>query len=359
MVIEAVTVLLVLLAGISVMREWAFWRGDGAGGDPPCRRIAVIVPVKGLVHQVERNLEAVTRQDIPADYVFVVDDVDDPAYPLVQRYGRVIVAGRGDGPGKSRALAAALREVKADCIVFADDDIRPRPDWLRQLVSRLSQCVASTTYRWYVGRGIHGVVRAAISNMGFAAMQNRHSAFLWGGSTALRREVVDATRLWEWLGNYLSDDYATLRAVRMVGGQICFVREAIAPTEDVGGVWDAVRWGVRQVAMVKWHAPRGWAIGLAIYTASFLFGLAVPIAGLALGRLPMSVGLAIPLLALAKDAVRASGIRRRANIEVHPRTVLATWLVGLVVVPLTVILSAFARCVEWRGAHYCGPTRRA
>ncbi|MFB6489688.1 MAG: glycosyltransferase [Thermoproteus sp. AZ2] len=303
-VVAVVEAALAALAAAGLYREALFWRAEERFEDS-CKEAYVVVPLRGVHPALEENLKALAAE---GRALFVVDDASDPAYPIAARYGEVIVAG---SRSKSEALAKGLEEALrrgADCVVFADDDIRPGPRWLKGLTAPLSRHEAATTYRWYVGGGLCTRARAAVSNTAFAAMQDPRSRFLWGGSTALRRDVVERGKIAERLPRYISDDYATYSAVKEMGGSIWFSRESIAPTPDPDCRWrDMFRWAVRQILMVKWYAKAGWRVGLAIYTLNFAFGVAAPAAGLALGMPLLALGFSIPLINLAKDFVRARG----------------------------------------------------
>lgn len=357
MVLALISAALAALAAAGLYRELRFWSAEEQF-EQKCREVAVVVPLRGAPEGLEDNLRAISSQRVPGASVkllFVVDDASDPAYRVARKYGEVLAAGPNSGyPGKSWALASALGKAEGDCVVLADDDIRPGPRWLEGLAAPLSVHCAATTYRWYVGGGLCTRARAAVSNMAFAAMQDPRSRFLWGGSTALRREVVEGGRIAERLPYYISDDYATYSAVKELGGSIWFSRSSIAPAPDPRCRWgDMFKWAVRQILMVKWYARRGWLAGLAIYTLNFAFGVAAPLAGLALGRPLLAAGLAIPLINLAKDFARARGVEKYAGIKTPAAHVLATWLLGNFVIPAAVWASALVKCVAWRGRRYC------
>lgn len=353
----AAAVVLAALAAAGLYREREFWSARESF-EQKCEEVDVVVPLRGAPPGLEENLAAIAKQRTSARrtrFLFVVDSPDDPSIPIASKYGEVLVVGEAPGlPGKSWALARALAAVDGDCVVFADDDIRPGPGWLEGLTAPLSAYEAATTYRWYVGSGLCTRARAAVSNTAFSAMQDPRSRFLWGGSTALRREVVEKGGVAERLPRYISDDYATYSAVKELGGRIWFARSSIAPTPDPQCSWrEMFRWAVRQILMVKWYAPKGWAVGLAIYTLNFAFGLALPLIGLAVGEPLLAIGLSIPLINLAKDFVRAKGVEERAGIKTSARDVVATWALGNFVIPLAVWASAFVKCVRWRGRVYC------
>jgi glycosyltransferase involved in cell wall biosynthesis len=341
------------LSLLHAVNEIRFWMRDGPAHFQACRKVSVIVPLRGVHPGLEENLRAITSQRASADveYIFVVDSGGDPARAVAEKFGTVVVSG---SEGKGAALAAGLRAAGGDCVVFADDDIRPPPTWLERLTAPLSVHVASTAYRWYVGRGLCHKVRLAVSNMGFPALIYSGSRFTWGGSTALRREFAERARLAERLPQHVSDDYAVTSALREAGAAPWFARGAIAPTPDADcTIRDALEWGVRQVLMVKWHSPRGWYAGLAAYTAGFLLSVALPAAGVLLHDYYLLAGLALHPINLAKDVARAAGVRRHAGVPVGAGGAAAAWALGNFVLPLVLWASAFVRCVKWRGRRVC------
>ncbi|MEM4080648.1 MAG: glycosyltransferase family 2 protein [Pyrobaculum sp.] len=341
----------IALGAAGLVREYLFWKRDEEVFTQTCRKISVIIPMRGAYTWTEENLKAVTRYRDGVEYIFVVDSAEDPAYTISKKFGEVIISG---SEGKGAALAAGLRRASGDCIIFADDDIRPNDNWLYLMTAPLSQYDAVTTYRWYIGRGLCHKVRLAISNMGFPAMLDPRSRFVWGGSTAFKKEFASSVKLAERLPKFISDDYAVYSALKEAGGRIWFAKRAIAPTPDPNcKIGEAFWWGVRQILMVKWHAPRGWYAGLVIYTLGFFLSIVLPAVGLAIGAHELLTGLALHPINLIKDVVRGRGVAKYTGLSIRLRDVVSTWAVGNFVIPLAVWASVFKKCIYWRGRKIC------
>jgi Glycosyltransferases, probably involved in cell wall biogenesis len=353
-VISLLVVLLFIgLAVAGLIREYVFWKKPEPRWSQGCRKITVVIPMRGLYPWTEENLKAITSQKVETEveYLFVVDSPEDPAYSVAQKFGKVIIS---EGEGKGVALATGLKSAEGDCIVFADDDIRPGPRWLELMTTPLSAHHAVTTYRWYLGRGLCHKVRLAISNMGFPAMLDKRSRFVWGGSTAFKKEFAEKVNLAERLPKYISDDYAVYSALKEIGGSIWFSKGAIAPTPDPQcKLGEAFHWGIRQILMVKWHAPAGWYVGLVIYTLGFFLSVALPVLGVLLQDPWMLAGLLLHPINIAKDIIRAKGVRRHAGIPIKTGEVVATWAIGNFILPLAVWTSIFVKCINWRGRRIC------
>ncbi len=164
----------------------------------PTGRVALFAPCKGLDLELEGNLRALLRQDYD-DYevTFIVESADDPAYPAIRRAmadhpavpSRVVVAGRASDSGqKVHNLRVATEHLSARIkyLAFADSDARPRPEWLRVLVSRLDEpgLGAVTGYRWFTPSQAtlaNGLVYSM--NCDLVSLLTRSSHYLvWGGS---------------------------------------------------------------------------------------------------------------------------------------------------------------------------------
>ena len=129
----------------------------------PTGRVALFAPCKGLDLDLEANLRAILRQDYDNyEVTFIVENTDDPAYAAIRRAmsehawvpARVVVAGRATDSGqKVHNLRVATQHVsqRVKYLAFVDSDARPRPEWLRALVSRLEGpgLGAVTGYRWF------------------------------------------------------------------------------------------------------------------------------------------------------------------------------------------------------------------
>jgi glycosyltransferase involved in cell wall biosynthesis len=104
--------------------------------------VSVVVTTRGRLDLLDRSLDALTRQDIPAARyeIIVVDDEPDRATLQLVAGWRARTLERGprmvylanDGPhGPAAARNRGWRSAKAPIIAFTDDDTVPSPDWLR------------------------------------------------------------------------------------------------------------------------------------------------------------------------------------------------------------------------------------
>jgi ceramide glucosyltransferase len=115
--------------------------------------VTVIRPVKGVDVEQEANFRAALDTGYPGDVetIFILEDEEDPAYPLVVRAidthvaagasgsARVVLAGKPPAgrTGKINNMIVGEAEARGDIIVFGDSDTRPDTAVLTNLVEHL------------------------------------------------------------------------------------------------------------------------------------------------------------------------------------------------------------------------------
>lgn len=291
-------------------------------------RAAVLLPVRGLDEGFDDNVRAILSQTYPRYRLLVIADTEDD--PAVARI-RAVAAGNPRVPvefllsdpagmgGKVNALRTALAHLlpEDEAIVFADADIRPPPDWLRQLVQPLADVTvgASTGFRWYVPLhpSFWSLVRSEWNAVGANVLFDARRNFTWGGSSAVRRENLEKLRLEERWRDVLSDDLVLTAAVRDAGLRIAYAPAAIVATLEDADRASCMEWCRRQMMMATLYLPivrRYAATAFAVFNGAVLLGLLC----LALAPL-LSWMYLIPaalLLATLPGTIAKSSMRRRA-----------------------------------------------
>jgi glycosyltransferase involved in cell wall biosynthesis len=109
--------------------------GPGSAGDGPAT--TVLMATRNRAERLERTLEAFARLEAPGPWTLVIVDngsVDrTPAVVAAFQRRLPIIHLHEPHPGKNRALNAALAHIAGDLVVCTDDDVVPRPDWLKRL----------------------------------------------------------------------------------------------------------------------------------------------------------------------------------------------------------------------------------
>jgi GT2 family glycosyltransferase len=120
--------------------------GGGREAPRPLPRVSVVVPTYRRPELLQRCLEALAQQRMPAGSyeVIVVDDghsdqTRDQVAAQARRwpYGTLTYLRPDGGRGPARARNCGWRAARAALVAFTDDDTLPQRDWLAQGVSAL------------------------------------------------------------------------------------------------------------------------------------------------------------------------------------------------------------------------------
>ena len=370
--------------------------------------VALIIPCKGLETDFESNVSSCLCQDYPYyQVIFAVASVDDPAYQAlrtrlekvsnhkqnkevetigpqdrppcynVSKDGQnggvqtaLVVAGYSELRGeKAHNLLQALKAVdaKAEVLVFADIDARPKRDWLRSLVAPLQDptVTVSTGFRWYVpGTGFVSHLRAAWDASDIHLLGDHEYNFAWGGSMAVRtidfKRLAVAERYW---ANAVSVDNALTRAVHEAGGRIRFEPRCVVACRGESKFGEFLSWGKRQFITTRVYRPGFWWAGGATYVfacGTVLLGLimlALPSISAGLRLLMAGTLLAIFLLVMGKGFIHETIAKELFPEEASSLSRYAAryWQLSLLVpwvILINFLMSSVTRRIEWRGTHY-------
>jgi ceramide glucosyltransferase len=342
---------------------------------------AVVMPIKGADADLPAHLDQLRRQEFP-EYrlIFVVESQQDAAHAvissLISSAGNerpemeLVVAGLAERGGQKvhnlLAGVAALRERDA-VVAFADADASAHPAWLLRLVRVLGDkdVGVSTGYRWFVPTSEQGDLPsclASIINGSVGGLLGRpRYAFAWGGSMAMRREVVAESKLLEYWDGALSDDYQLSWAVRATGRVIRFVPRClvVSPSRFTWG--SLLEFSRRQYLITRVHVPLIWLVAL-LATGAYTMAWACVVAALLRGVSGAGWGLAAWAAVWAADLMRAHfravAAEMLLDAEALPRlrrvAMLERWATPLwmAVHFVLVLRSVFGRRICWGGITY-------
>ncbi len=341
-------------------------------------RVVLILPVRGLDEGFDANVRSILSQSYPHFRVIAVaDEIEDPALVRIREISREfpripmtsIVSQPSPVPGKVNALRSALARVEREdeVVAFADSDIRPPAAWLRQLVQPLADSTVgvATGFRWYVPPRTRfwSLVRAEWNAVSANVLFDPRRSFAWGGSCALRTDVLPRLRLEDRWRNVLSDDLVLTQAVREAGLKIAYAPAALVPTLESADRRTCIEWCFRQMTMATLYLPivRRYAVAaFSVLIGSLVF--AIVCIGLAAAWGATYLIPATLFAAPLPTSIVKSSLRRNALFSAAP-TVVAAWRVP----PWRTALAAMAvpwvmatgllrtrkpSIVRWRGRTY-------
>ena len=368
--------LLSLLQGLALRRGVRVGLRMAFGAFFP--QAVVLLPVRGLDEGLDDNVRALLGQTYPRYRVAVLADrADDPGalrlLEIAAEQGRVpvelVLADPSGMGGKVNALRTGLSRLAPDdeAVVFADADIRPGPDWLRQLIQPLADVTvgASTGFRWYVPphSGFWSLVRSEWNAVSANVLFDGRRNYTWGGSSAVRIENLPKLHLGDRWRDVLSDDLVLTEAVREAGLRIAYAPGALVATVEDADRRTCLEWCRRQMLMATLYLPvvrRYAAAAFAVFDGAVLLGLV----SLALAPL-LSWTYVVPaalFLCTLPATVAKSSLRRKALLAGAPqvselaRAGRARNAVAALAVPW-VMLGGLVRTrrpttVTWRGRTY-------
>jgi hypothetical protein len=262
----------------------------------------------------------------PKRLIIAVESTADPAYARISGHVPVgplpfrielVVAGLATGQAqKARNLVAAVGRLAPDddLVVFLDADVRPQRWWLATLVHavRVGNADAVSGYRWQTEPSDFGGALLAAVDRSLATVPFREAgSIVWGGSIAIRREVLDRLDLPKLLQGTISDDLAMGRAL-FEGGWRVEHRSAVLLPSPMGSVAGIRRnFLVRQYRIMMVHRP-----GLVALSGLWLAARLGAWAGL-LALAPTAPAALLPLAADVAASLAKAGLRDRLGAAVE------------------------------------------
>jgi cellulose synthase/poly-beta-1,6-N-acetylglucosamine synthase-like glycosyltransferase len=262
-------------------------------------RCCVILPCKGIPKDFESNLKAFLDLDYP-DFklIFALESREDPAFSIISGLildnpkASIVIAGLATQCAqKNHNLLAAISNAHdPEVYVFADADICPDKQWLRELVLPLSDpdVTVTTGFRWltavkaktsdYVHTYINIFLYVLLTFINFAG-----GTFLWGGSMAIRKKDFDDLKVRDRWSNAVVDDNSLSQVIMKNSRRSVVVPACITSSDDLlPSVGQGIVWFTRQIMFLKSYEKAVWFFLLLplVLSALFLF-LWLPIAAIA------------------------------------------------------------------------------
>ncbi len=380
--IAGVAIVQSLLLVLQTWEHRRFVRSSMQGWErhQPGGRVLLCAPCKGRDLNLENNIRALLEQDYD-DYEvsFIVESADDPACAVIRRAmaahpwmsARLIVAGRASDSGQkvhNLRIGTARLSPRIEYLAFADSDARPRPEWLRMLISRLYRphIGAMTGYRWLVPEENSAANKLLYSlNCNVMSLLGRDSHhLLWGGSWAIRREVFDKIGLHSaWKGT-LSDDLIASRLLSQAKLQVRFEPACVVASPMDNSISEAISFSRRQYQLSYFYARDWWAFAagsVVLSNLAWLGNLVLLTCGFLKGAswawIPAAVISLLYLLAVYRGKMRQDLADlyfphlRRTLREAKRFDILFQPAISLIH-GIIVLSAGFGRHISWRGISY-------
>lgn len=350
--------------------------------DDECPSAVVVLCLRGRDPFLENCLSSLLQQDYPNYRLHVViDRPDDPSRAAVEEVIRrsgtdrvevqLLTDRRDTCSLKCSSLVQAVSRLDdgVEVVALVDADTAPHSTWLRELVRPLlsEQVGAATGNRWYMPeQATWGVLFRYLWNAA-AVVQMFWYRIAWGGTLAVKTQVIRDLGLLDRWGNALCEDTMLFRELGKNGLQVEFVPSLIMVNREDCRLRDCLWWISRQLLTARLYHP-GWQLVAAhgILTtlllvaaacgalAAALLGHGVAAAWLGSGLLVYQLAmllLLIPMEWAVRRIVRARGEPTRWLRGKLLRLVLALPLTQILY-PVALVTAMAARRTIWRNVVY-------
>jgi cellulose synthase/poly-beta-1,6-N-acetylglucosamine synthase-like glycosyltransferase len=210
------------------------------------------------------------KQDYPAYSLhIVIDSADDPACEVVTTAiaegqtprAEVHVALREELSEYCSVKLSSQRQVltrlddRVEVVVFLDADSVPSVQWLRAMVAPFGdpQVGATSGIRWSAPQDEDPgtLVRHIFNALGFPQMYLL--CIPWGGSLAVRKDVLHKARLIEYWSRCFCEDTSAFGPIRDLGLRLAFVPAATQVNHESTNLAGAYQFILRQLVCVRLH----------------------------------------------------------------------------------------------------------
>jgi cellulose synthase/poly-beta-1,6-N-acetylglucosamine synthase-like glycosyltransferase len=347
---------------------------------PYAPRVAVIAPHYGWDAGAEANAARLLRQDYPGEYqVYFVTHIGaggppDDSYRPLQRLtagdsrARVLLApnvvdhalGRSQ---KAENLLTALAAVPDDVAAFAfvDADACIASDWLRRLIEPLQEekVGITTGARFYAPLvpSVPAYTEAVWVNYQIPLYGDPRVGMVWGGSSAIRREVLEEGGVRRRWRRALFEDQHLTKTMADLGKRIHFVPDCITVNFTGDRSWRQVfEFTNRQMGVTYWMRLRvSWWLALThLLPKGVVFAASIPLTILVSEWYALL--LAVPVLEsfsyLLFTRTLPASIREDRRVG---RTMLLTSLtvpLAFLVGGINALFAPLMRSITWGGVRY-------
>lgn len=241
----------------------------------PNKFVSVIIPYKGLEYELEENIKAVLNQDYKNyEVIFVVDNFKDPSYKVLKKFlrnKRIRLLKQKKIKTCSHKVASqitAVEKARGDILLFADSDIRPGKNWIKDLITPLQDKQNGVSVVYVLNIPLNNSWTTCLGSMwfriGLGSMFGKHS-FVMGGSFAMTKDVfnkLDIKKKWQ---TAISDDMTITHFVRGAGLKIYFALKAV-PVCFLKTNWKELKdWTNRQMFFIRHFDFLTWKRAFIIY----------------------------------------------------------------------------------------------
>jgi cellulose synthase/poly-beta-1,6-N-acetylglucosamine synthase-like glycosyltransferase len=240
--------------------------------DEKLPKTAVILCLRGADPFLHNCLRSLLQQNyLQYDLKLIIDSQEDPAFKIVTETINEL--------GATNVQISILRAVHHNCslkcssliqavsdldnaypvIAFIDADTVVHPNWLRELVTPLldDKVGLTTGNRWYVPTGNYWGSLVRYSGNVSTVVQMFLFQIPWGGTLAIKTEVLNRIKLLDKWGQVLTDDILLHKLVKKQKLKIKFIPSLLMLNQEESSLSNLLESLKRLIISSKLYHP-GW-----------------------------------------------------------------------------------------------------
>lgn len=312
-------------------------------------RTLVMVPCKGRDIDLTKNLLSLKKQDYKNyDLIAIIDNYNDSALKSIRRAGLSYILSDkhfNGCSGKVASLLTAMTKMKEYTVyAVADSDVMFDKRWLGMLIKplKIRNVGVSTTYPYFIPvKGIWSEIKMVWNFVGNGLMESESTRFVWGGSMAFKKSLIDK-RFIKMMKGAISDDIEVTKACKRNRLKICYVNKEIIHTKIDENLRSFYEWANRQTALSIYGNRKLLLYGMAIYSVDIILLLSGVL--LSIFYNPIFIFLLLPtIVGIIKTYTRAK--------KKYPSLFLI-YIAVLFIYVSNLIIGGRMKSIKWRGRRY-------
>ncbi|MDB9465747.1 glycosyltransferase family 2 protein [Dolichospermum circinale CS-1225] len=240
--------------------------------DEKLPKTAVILCLRGADPFLHNCLRSLLQQNYPQyDLKLIIDSQEDPALKIasetINQLGatnvqiNILRAVRYNCSLKCSSLIQAVSDLDNayPVIAFIDADTVVHPNWLRELVTPLldDKVGLTTGNRWYLPTGNYWGSLVRYSGNVSTVVQMFLFQIPWGGTLAIKTEVLNRIKLLDKWGQVLTDDMLLHKLIKKQKLQIKFIPSLLMLNQEESSLSNLLESLKRLIISSKLYHP-GW-----------------------------------------------------------------------------------------------------
>lgn len=351
--------------------------------DEKLPKTAVILCLRGADPFLPHCLRSLLQQNYPQyDLKLIIDSQKDPAFKIasetINQLGAtnvqisILRAVRHNCSLKCSSLLQAVSDLDNayPVIAFIDADTVVHSEWLRELVTPLldDKVGLTTGNRWYVPTGNYWGSLVRYSGNVSTVVQMFLFQIPWGGTLAIKTEVLHRIKLLDKWGQVLTDDMLLHKLIKQQKLQIKFIPSLLMLNQEESSLSNLLESLKRLIISSKLYHPGWLAIISEAYSSILVPNLVIIIIFYLLlqsqwyaafllfcSYICYTIGLVLLMLLMEVAIHHILHNQGKKIPKLSPLIILKM----LIVIPLTqwiyglIILSSFwTSTITWRGLTY-------